>query len=312
MMTKEPSISSSRDRNACCCCSGLSGSPYIMPACAPLPAPDDKRVSWACGRGQLRCQRRLRRRGGPAVRRARASRRPRRDASVAGGAPPAVRPKTEGTMPKPKPAPGGGARPAPYASCYRRRRVRQVCPRRAAARGARGACGGARGGGTWQGLAHLHGRPLRRRARRDRHAVHRQLARVFAVAAAAVQRHHLGARSVRRGVSHRTAYECDHVTCQAGRRALSSSTPALHTGQVLQSWFKASHLVGRTAARRERRRRPGQVRPAPGRACAPVQAGPAEQVAAERHHRIAGQLEAHVALEAALVCGGARGNVRTC
>ena len=38
MITKEPSISSSRDKNACCCCSGLSGSPYIMPACAPLPA----------------------------------------------------------------------------------------------------------------------------------------------------------------------------------------------------------------------------------------------------------------------------------
>ena len=87
------------------------------------------------------------------------------------------------------------------------------------------------------------------------------------------------------------------------RRALSSSTPALHTGQVLQSWFNASHLEARRSGARERRARPRPACPAPGGCCAPVEAGPAEQVPAERHHRVAGQLQAHVALEAAFVCG---------
>jgi hypothetical protein len=195
MMTNEPSISSSRDRNACCCCSGLSGSPYIMPACAPLPV-----SGRLCGSGRVvgketganGCARgcgarRLGRARGPAL----AARCERGRARTACG-----EAKDGGNDAETKASPRGRAP----------RRIRQLGVSHARAsvaasgRRERGAPGRKRGAqaavkpGAHRLATHLHGRPLARRARRNRHAVHRVLARVLAVAAAAVERHHLAVR----------------------------------------------------------------------------------------------------------------------
>lgn len=92
-------------------------------------------------------------------------------------------------------------------------------------------------------------------------------------------------------------------------RALLSSTPALHTGHVLQVGWRAIQLGGRQGRVRPGSRGQGSrvstaatgvCRPPPRQPRllgAPIEARPAVEVAAQRHHRVVGQLQADVALK---------------